>query len=287
MAAIIGGLGCAEPASENPAWRRGQGASSHTLFFGHFQKKANKTHFTGHQHGRLELMEQDFVHGEIACKHAKQVPAGIVEDLSHVRLHSPPPKEKLLEAPPALGSSKQSPAVFGGFAAHNHEDPKVAAKHLLWPQKTFRWMESMASHASLEGKYQFRARTPRQIRRPDGWQPPPLSSLRPLADDTLGDTTTREKSAPPLNSESHMGNLELPQQWLHQDVMQTFPKHEGGTEKLSRKLDQDGTQKLSPRIQSKRAPQKPSRQKLSQLSAPKHVSPRPKWRVKGNLALGC
>jgi hypothetical protein len=276
MAAIIGGTGMAEPTSEDPVRRRGElGASSHTSFFGSFLQKPKKTFFTGPQHGRLELLEQDFVHGEIHVKQVKQVPAGVVEDLSHVRVRSPPPKQKLVKAPPTVGTQKQSPEAFGGFAAHNHDDPNVKATHLLRHQPTSQWLECMAAHASV-GMFGLYIR-PRNTR---GKQPQPLSSLRPLVDDTLDDSTNG-KYARPLDAEKYVGQLPK-----HQDGMQTFPKHQDGTRKLSQDSNQDAWQKLSTQKYSsqKPSPQKLSPQKLSQLSSPKLG---PKWRIRGNMAWSC
>lgn len=141
MTAIIGGIGHAAVTSKAPAHRRGDlGPSSHTSFHGRFSSEAPKTHFTEHQHARLEQLEGGFVHGGAA---PKVVVDGVVENLSHVRIRTPPPKEKLAE-PPVLGCMKRHPAAFGGFEAHKSDNENVTKTNLLYPQRTFRWLEAMS-----------------------------------------------------------------------------------------------------------------------------------------------
>eukprot|EP00746_Dinoflagellata_sp_MGD_P136094 gnl/MRDRNA2_/MRDRNA2_70077_c0_seq1.p1 gnl/MRDRNA2_/MRDRNA2_70077_c0~~gnl/MRDRNA2_/MRDRNA2_70077_c0_seq1.p1 ORF type:complete len:300 (+),score=43.19 gnl/MRDRNA2_/MRDRNA2_70077_c0_seq1:57-902(+) len=211
MAAIIGGVGFASPSSKDPTWRRGNAPSSHTAFFGEFRKPESKTHFTGSQHGRLEMLEQDFVHGGAAYKRNKQLPRDIVEDLSHVRISQYPRKEKLAEAPPTLGAQGRHPGVFGGFAAHETDSHDVLVPHLLEnEQKPMNCQRIMAhQHEASAACYQFRARTPR------GAHPQHLYNPRPPFDHS-----TLTNGPPLLGGESHGGNYGP-------------PKHRDGTQKLS------------------------------------------------------
>jgi hypothetical protein len=211
MAAVIGGVGIASPSSKDPTWRRGNAPSSHTAFFGEFRKPETKTHFTEHQHSRLEMLEQDFVHGGAAYKRNKELPRDLIEDLSHVRIDAARPKEKLAEPPPAMGTQGRHPEVFGGFAAHYTDEDNVVAPHLLNnEQKKMHCKRVLANrHESSAACYNFRARTPR------GAHPQHLYNPRPPFDHS-----TLTNGPPLLGGESHGGNYGV-------------PKHRDGTQKLS------------------------------------------------------
>lgn len=221
MTTITGGVGCASPTSKDPAWRRGSaGPSSHTSFFGDFKTPVTKTHFTQQQHGRLELLEQDFVHGGAAYKRTSDIPADtadIFHDVSALRIHPPPPKLKALDvAPPAMGTQCKHPAIYGGFAAHSIDDHKVTAPHLLETefmkkeQRAFDIRRELAHrHDASSACYQFRTRTPR------GMKPHHLYNPRPPYDHVVG-----KNAGLLLGGESHGGSYGP-------------PKHRDGTQKQS------------------------------------------------------
>eukprot|EP00746_Dinoflagellata_sp_MGD_P015214 gnl/MRDRNA2_/MRDRNA2_133701_c0_seq1.p1 gnl/MRDRNA2_/MRDRNA2_133701_c0~~gnl/MRDRNA2_/MRDRNA2_133701_c0_seq1.p1 ORF type:complete len:264 (-),score=37.73 gnl/MRDRNA2_/MRDRNA2_133701_c0_seq1:32-823(-) len=261
MAAIRHGIYEHASATSRPrAKKRGAcGASTYTHTFGDVQLGESSTHFTQPQHCRLQLMEQDFVHGEISHKLTKQAPTGIAEDLSQVRIVTPEPKEKLAEPPVAVGTQKVDPRKHGGFAAHSSDNPSVHAKHLLYPQRTFRWLEALAAHASV-GCYHFRARTPRYC---GAKKAQTLSSLSATLD-------VKSNQEPTVAESFQFQEV----QEVQDDKLPDFHSQYGGMQKHP-------TNRVAPLGRPSSTP----RVALSTPRLAPSTAGQSKWRVKGNLAM--
>lgn len=280
MAAIIGGIGHAAVTSKAPARRRGDlGPSSHTAFHGRFSSKAAKTHFTEHQHARLEQLEGGFVHGGAA---PKVVVDGVVENLSHVRIRTPPPKEKLAE-PPVLGCMKRHPAAFGGFEAHKSDNENVTKTTLLYPQRTFRWLEAMSQvmHRRIPNP-----RAPQYdgagTKAPDNNDSTKEDKTQLYNDDvplalaieaasSLPHWHTINSGSPRPESKTHFGDVDGPRK-------PPVPKQNLSPRHVSQRIKGNSQ---SPPTHGDNGPQKGT-QKATSASK---LVPKASWRLKGNLVL--